>query len=88
MKKKKTQTRVTGRLEGWVVDQTYPVVWGRIFGDTKGRFPDGTFIHTSVVTALYEGATLVEGQIIETLNSAYLLGKPFSKPIATNDNTE
>lgn len=75
--KDKAPVQVTGRLEKWVVDQVHPIVWGRIFGDTRGRFPDGLWIHTSVVPALAEGASLSEGQVIKTLNSTYLLGVPF-----------
>jgi hypothetical protein len=39
---------------------------GQIFGDKKGRFPDGAFVRTSVMVSLRNG------QLI-TANSKYLL---------------
>lgn len=62
---------ITGRLENWTI-QKYPqgvIYWGNIYGDTKDRFYDGQYIHTSLVTSR-------DGQIIHTLNSTYELGKP------------
>lgn len=46
---------------------------GIITNDRKNRFADGRCIHTSaVVTPLEE---IVEGAIVETLNTRYLLGE-------------
>lgn len=62
--------QITGRLENWTI-QKYPegeIYWGSIYGDNKGRFLDGTFIHTSLVTSR-------AGDLIHTLNSTYILGK-------------
>ena len=63
-----------GRLESWYKqhfeDGRY-VVWGACYEDPQGRFGDGLYIHTSVVVMHHE-----EDNIIETLNSYYILGKP------------
>lgn len=62
---------ITGTLENWSYDRHHRVFWGQIYGDTKGRFRDGTMIHTSAC----EFNKNKEGDIIETLNSRYKLGK-------------
>lgn len=64
---------VTARLEHWWFDGQ--VMNGAIYGDTRRRWPDGTPIHTSLV--LSKGPW-VEGDVIQTRNSHYLLGKEFS----------
>ena len=46
-------------------------VVGQIYGDRKGRFPDGRWIMTSRVrTSL---ARVISGNVIQTRNSRYLL---------------
>lgn len=66
-----------GVLQDWTVDgYGRSVVWGDIYGDTKGRFPEGTWIHTSRIVEPQDLTTLKEGMIVETLNSKYLLGQP------------
>ncbi|QGH74850.1 hypothetical protein MAL1_00104 [Bacteriophage DSS3_MAL1] len=42
------------------------VLWGHVYGDAKGRFPDGLFIRTSAIVKIEDGIAL-------TLNSAYRL---------------
>lgn len=69
---------VTGRLESWSKDGRFNILWGRIYGDIRGRFRDGTLIHTSDIPDFKE-VLLGEGQVVHTLNSHYLLGKPFEK---------
>jgi len=64
---------VNGTLEDWLYDKNIGVVWGYIYGDTKGRFPDGTHIHTSSIKPT---GKLVEGFVVTTRNSSYKLGKP------------
>lgn len=64
----------TGRLEGWYKDPHFNIIWGRIYGDIYGRFPDGTRIHTSSLSPTKQ--VLEEGLTITTLNSFYKLGKP------------
>jgi hypothetical protein len=64
-----------GVLDNWVVDPMgRNVLWGEIFGDKKGRFNDGAWIHTSRMTPEVI-ASAKEGVVAKTLNSAYLLGK-------------
>lgn len=67
--------KITGILEGWRIDSVFTIVWGFIYGDTKKRFRDGTWIHTSDVKGI-RSMNLKEGDIIETRNSFYKLGKP------------
>lgn len=73
---------ITGRLENWTYDYFHNVVWGNIYDDVRGRFVDGQRIHTSDIpsTRLNGGdaSQFVEGSIILTLNSRYLLGKPLT----------
>ena len=63
----------TGTLENWAIDDRYRdgfVLWGRLYGDTKSRFRDGTLIHTSKVIELDETR-----RFVRTRNSVYYLGK-------------
>lgn len=73
---------ITGRLENWTYDKLYNVVWGHIYDDTRGRFADGERIHTSDIPSTRhngrDASQFVEGSIISTLNSHYLLGKPLT----------
>lgn len=66
--------KITAQLEDWWYDQFFHVYWGHIYGDRKNRFRDGTRIHTSSVKPKERHKR--EGDIIETLNSRYLLGAP------------
>lgn len=58
------------RLENWVL--FYGKINGDIYDDTKNRFVDGTNVTTSTINNC---EIIAEGQIIETRNSVYLLGK-------------
>ncbi len=61
---------VTGRLDSW-----YPFgygIAGAIHGDKDKRFVDGTTIRTSTVQG--DMTNLKEGDVIQTINSKYLLG--------------
>ena len=65
-----------GVLHRWRYDPSYHVVWGMIEGDTKGRFDDWTWIHTSWLRHKKEEvAAFKEGDIISTRNSKYKLGE-------------
>lgn len=64
---------IHGRIENWWRDRN--VIRGNIYGDTKGRFPEGHFIHTSRVVSGPDA----DG-VITTLNSAYRLGEPAKTP--------
>lgn len=66
-------TMLVGQLEEWQFSGG--VVWGKIYGDRKNRFPDGSYIHTSLVLEC-STRQMKEGSIIETRNSIYRLGKP------------
>lgn len=64
----------TARLENWEYDKGWYVFKGYIFDDVHMRFPNGSYIHTSHCVE----PDAKEGDIIHTLNSTYLLGKPTS----------
>lgn len=67
---------LTGTLVDWFIDPNgLDIVWGWIEGDARGRFEDSTRIHTSSIPNFR--TDYVEGDVIETLNSVYLLGKPY-----------
>lgn len=60
--------QVTAELHNWAkahFDEK-TVIQGYIFGDTRGRFSDGTLVTTSSVTR-------IEGDVAFTRNSAYRL---------------
>lgn len=65
---------VVGTLEQWsrgpINDEGEFVFFGSIYGDKKGRFYDGTSIHTS---GSFDSEA-VEGDVITTRNNRYLLG--------------
>lgn len=67
---------ITGRLENWTkgnstTDGTF-LIWGDLYDDVNERWASGSRIHTSNI----KEREVKEGDIVETLNSAYLLGKP------------
>ena len=65
---------VTGILENWMVTPYNPgKVSGDLYGDSRSRFADGTFVTTS---ALKPDQVLKQGSVIQTANSSYLLGTP------------
>lgn len=64
---------VTGRLEGWYWDESYSIIWGYLYDDVRNRWRDGQHIHTSYIK---DKKKYVEGDLVSTLNSTYLLGKP------------
>ena len=62
---------VTGTLEEWVYDKGRNVLVGRIYNDTEKRWPDGYWVYTSGIVRPDE---LKQGDVVETMNSYYLLG--------------
>lgn len=75
---------VTGKLDEWYSEEVwgdYMIVWGRVYGDTKKRFRDGFRIHTSY----FPKRELKEGDVIQTKNSTYVLGKFFNLKEKDND---
>jgi len=77
---------ITGRLEGWIYDADYNVLWGFIYDDTRKRFRDGEYIHTSGIPR-GKRIEFKEGMIVDTLNSSYLLGNP-SETVPHWENVE
>jgi len=76
---------ITGRLESWawmpLSRGTYWIV-GHIYGDTKGRFPDGTYIHTSpIISKHFPAEELKRGSVVATTYSKYLLGENFADQV-------
>jgi len=65
---------VDGVLHNWVWDDIHGVYWGHVFNDRKGRFREGTWIHTSHVREGYRNKKR-GGCHIYTLNSVYRLGR-------------
>lgn len=74
----KIDPRITGTLENWRYSTLDNIVWGNIDYDVKGRFPDGTYIHTSYLPKYenWEPFDCKQGDLIYTRNSIYRLGKP------------
>lgn len=68
MEEAKAEAQVTAKLYDWWVEEFdgVKIVLGRILEDRKGRFPDGTHIHTSHVDR-------IEGDLVHTRNSVYRL---------------
>lgn len=64
---KDIQTSIDGTLENWEEMHNGSFA-GHVYGDTKGRFMDGTYIYTSTVLQW-------EGGVITTRNSTYKLGE-------------
>lgn len=62
-------------LENWVYDPIHKCIWGYVYRDTKGRFVDGTWIHTSSIPNA-NPSEYVEGFVVQTRNTQYLLGVP------------
>ena len=61
----------TNILKNWQitrVNNDFVIIYGNIYNDIKGRFPDGTDIHTSKVLKI----NFVDG-VVETRNSVYHL---------------
>lgn len=74
------EQEITGRIEGWRLDsetwEGYTVIRGYIYDDKRGfEFRDGNTIRTSDIACPIEDC--VEGALIKTRNSLYLLGKPY-----------
>ena len=77
---------IHGVIQDWVVD-TYRstgfyVARGTIVGDTKGRWEDGHWIRTSAIMSSV--VNLKEGDIIQTRNSNYILGRERRVPEETS----
>jgi len=68
----------TAKLDDWVPERVTKdkiILWGVIHGDKKGRFKDGTSIHTSAIDFAEGEPMFVQGDIVKTTYSTYLLGE-------------
>lgn len=67
-------------LTDWVIghDGAGAILLGTILEDRKGRFVDGRPVHTSYLQTGAKG--IVEGAVVRTLNTRYLLGRKAEKP--------
>lgn len=74
-----SEQQITGTLHNWYLGKNYGeeyILWGDIRGDIHGRFPDGSWIHTSGIKhSDFPVESLKEGDVVKTRNSTYLLGK-------------
>jgi hypothetical protein len=68
----------TAILENWhkvdVMDGEF-IIYGQIFNDTRGRWPNGTPIHTSGI----KNRKCKKDDIVITRNSTYKLGNELGK---------
>ena len=66
----------TATIENWSWNKKSNTIVGYIYGDSNGRFEDGTFIQTSTLKPMsMQVSSPKEGAILQTLNSSYKLGK-------------
>jgi len=66
---------IIGRLERWRIvnrDEGFEI-FGHLFDDVLGRFPDDTFFHTTKISTPIE--EFISGNVVESQNCFYLLGK-------------
>ena len=64
--------KVTATLENWT--QIGQVIYGQIYGDTRGRFVDGQQVRTSRLDEIVHDDDMVK--YAYTQNSVYKLGVP------------
>jgi len=70
---------ITGTLVNWYAEDVglgAVRLSGNIFNDSKGRFSDGEFIHTSIFATDRNPKTYKKGDVVNTRFSAYRLGAP------------
>ena len=79
MYNKSKSKEVTARIENWyvVLEGFVCYLKGYMHEDSRSKFPDGKQVETSGLLGGYQ--SIVEGEIVFTQNSSYLLGKPFTK---------
>jgi hypothetical protein len=74
------KNEITGTLENWYVEQVTDeefVINGHVYGDIHRRFEPGAFIHTSGI----KNREVKEGDVVETRNSRYKLGRPMNETL-------
>ena len=68
--------KVTATIENWAYNKKSNTIVGEIYNDANGRFEDGTPIQTSTLNPMsIQESSPVDGAVMHTLNSSYLLGK-------------
>lgn len=73
-------TEITGRLENWFFDPIWKTLIGDIYEDARSRFIDGERVRTSKLNHKEkEIEAFKEGDIVNTTNSVYQLGKKNSR---------
>ena len=70
---------ITATLTDWIRLPT-GCFYGRIYGDVRRRWPDGTTVTTSAVNA--GKSEIQSGGMLVTANSIYQLGEPYQEPEA------
>ena len=75
---------ITGRIDRWFREQVTNkefIIWGCIYNDIDERWRDGTYFHTSGI----KNRKCKEGDVVETRNSRYELGKSLAEMINEKD---
>lgn len=75
------------KLNNWsvqFVDGDEVLLWGEVEGDKRGRWADGTVMHTSGIKI----REFKEGDIVTTRNSKYLLGAELVVPANLSEESE
>lgn len=65
---------ITGTIENWFQQQVTAkefIIWGNLYEDINNRWPEAVFMHTSGI----KNRECKEGDIVQTRNSVYKLGK-------------
>lgn len=74
--------KITAELRNWHYNEGWNVFTGDIYDDTKGRWEDGTHIHTSTVVERIDDG---ERELIVTRNSVYVI---YPDKASREDHTE
>lgn len=65
--------KITAELRQWKYLPKSKIIWGQVFDDVRGRWNDGSRIHTSSVQEIIAHPTKSGYKVARTLNSYYLL---------------
>jgi len=71
---------ITAILENWYPIQSTSkemLIVGECYADSLRRFPDGTLIETSAI----KNRSLSEGDLVQTRNNIYKLGKKYENDL-------
>ena len=70
---------IRGRLERWQVvykDAGFQI-FGQLFDDSLGTFPDDTYFHTTMIQTPIED--IISGNVVQSIDHQYLLGEQSSE---------